>query len=166
MRERRYRMRDESAWIRVKMPDLRIVDDAAWNAASDQLRSRMRLEGFPPPVHQRRRRHLLSGTIRCGGCGSKHVISGKDYYRCAGHKERGTCANGLSVRKELLETTVLSILQSRLLTPEHVQAFAAEFRREVARFERVDDSAGDRNGSGWLSLTPRLRTSSPISLPA
>lgn len=152
LRERRYRMRDENAWVRVKMPDLRIVDDATWDAASDELKSRRRPEGSAPPVRSRRRQHLLSGTILCGGCGSNYVISGKDYYRCAGHKERGTCGNNVSVRKEPLETAVLSVLQSRLLTPEHVRTFVDEFKREVARLERADVGAGDRDGERLVQV--------------
>ncbi len=143
-RERRYRLRDESAWIRVAVPDLRIVSDAQWNAVQAQLEQRTQAVGSGPSVKARRRRHLLSGIIRCGECHSSYVISGKDYYRCAGNRERGTCGNNISVRKGALETKVLSVLQSCLLTPEHVKVFAHEFKREVDRLERAAVGATNR----------------------
>ncbi|TFI57148.1 hypothetical protein E2493_16705 [Sphingomonas parva] len=127
------------------MPDMRIVDEGLWNAVQAQLASRRRDPSVTPsPVVQRRRKHLLSGSIRCGTCGSNYTISGKDYYRCAGVKERGTCNNRLSVRKGALEGAVLSVLESCLLTPELAELFVGEFKREVRRLsEGVDREAGD-----------------------
>ncbi len=58
-----------------------------------------------------RKKHLLSGLIKCGECGANYTILGKDYYRCAGMKERGTCHNALSVRLAPIENATLSVLQ-------------------------------------------------------
>ena len=147
-RERRYRLRDHSEWIEVAVPDLRIIDDAQWSAVQAQIEQRQRPDAGVPVARQNRRKHLLSGLIRCSCCGSAYTISGKDYYRCAGQKERGTCSNTVSVRKEPLETATLSILQHRLLTEEHARLFADEFRREMARLTstsaRQDQSAIER----------------------
>ena len=132
-RERRYRLRDHAEWIEVAVPDLRIVDDARWNAVQVQIEQRQRPDPRVPVARQNRRKHLLSGLIRCSCCGSGYTISGKDYYRCAGQKERGSCSNTVSVRKGPLETATLSILQHRLLTEDHARLFAEEFKREMAR---------------------------------
>jgi site-specific DNA recombinase len=82
------------------------------------------------------------------GGSSSYTISGKDYYRCAGQKERGTCSNMVSVRKGPLETATLSILQHQLLTEDHARLFADEFRREMARLTstsaRQDQSVIER----------------------
>ena len=86
---------------------------------------------------QNRKKHLLSGLIRCSCCGSSYTISGKDYYRCTGQKERGTCENTVSVRKGPLEAATLAVLHHHLLTEDHAQLFADEFRREVARVTRA-----------------------------
>ncbi len=132
-RERRYRLREPSEWIEVAVPDLRIVDDAQWSAVQTQIKQRSRPNTDVPVARQNRRKHLLSGLIRCSCCGSGYTISGKDYYRCAGQKERGTCSNTVSVRKGPLETATLSILQHQLLTEDHARLFAEEFQRELAR---------------------------------
>jgi site-specific DNA recombinase len=115
------------------VPGLRIVDDSQWSAVQAQIEQRLRPSTNVPVARQNRKKHLLSGLIRCSCCGSAYTISGKDYYRCAGQKERGTCSNTLSVRKGPLETATLSILQHQLLTENHARLFADEFRREMAR---------------------------------
>jgi site-specific DNA recombinase len=87
-------------------------------------------------------------TSRTRQC-ANYTISGKDYYRCASQKERGTCGNTVSVRKELLETATLAFLQSNLLTEEHGRIFAEEFRRETVRLAR---RAEHRDGAAQARL--------------
>ena len=142
-RERRYRLRDRSEWVEVAVPDLRIVTDQAWDDVRTQLEQRQRPASEVPVSRQNRKKHLLSGLIRCSCCGANYTISGKDYYRCAGQKERGSCTNNLSVRKEPLETATLAVLQNRLLTEDHARIFVEEFRREAARLIRQTDTRED-----------------------
>ena len=87
-----------------------------------------------------RARYLLSGLIKCGVCGSSFTLAGKDYYRCAGQRERGTCTNITSVKKAPLEEAVLTALQSELLTADMAQLFAEEFSKEIARRTRGEDA--------------------------
>ncbi|WP_277971266.1 recombinase family protein, partial [Sphingomonas echinoides] len=142
-RERRYRLRDRAEWIEVAVPDLRIVDDTLFDAARTEIERRKRAPQAASPAGQTRARHLLSGLIRCSCCGANYTISGKDYYRCAGQKERGTCGNRVSVRKGPLETATLAILQEYLLTEKHARIFAAEFERETQRLAREDTYQAD-----------------------
>ncbi|MEA1086459.1 recombinase family protein, partial [Sphingomonas sp. CD22] len=137
-RERRYRLRDRSEWIEVAVPDLRIIDDALWESVRDQI-ERRQLSNNENSVRQKRKKHLLSGLIRCSCCGSNYTISGADYYRCAGQKERGTCSNIISVRKGPLETATLAVLQHHLMTEDHAKLFLEEFEREVARVNQSRD---------------------------
>ncbi|WP_425288453.1 recombinase family protein [Sphingomonas gellani] len=147
-RERRYRLRDRSEWVEVAVPDLRVVDDAQFEAAQAEMMRRKRAPAATTPVRSKRAKHLLPGLIRCNSCGSNYTISGKDYYRCAGQKERGTCGNTVSVRKEPLETATLAVLQSHLLSENHAKLFVDEFRREAARLatgdERRDETTSNR----------------------
>ena len=142
-RERRYRLRDESEWVRIDVPDLRIVEDALAAHASEELERRKVPERGGNAVASRRNRHLLSGLIKCGVCGANYVVGSKDYYRCASVKERGTCGNSASVRIDRIEGLVLSTLQSELLTDEHARLFAVEFNRELERLRRDDRSRQD-----------------------
>jgi len=96
----------------------------------DQLAKRQRdTHSNSSPVVFRRRTHLLSSRIKCAACGSNSTIAGKDYYRCAGARERGTCHNTLPIRRSALEQAVLSVIQHRLITPELAELFAAEFQK-------------------------------------
>ncbi|WP_436286797.1 recombinase family protein [Sphingomonas trueperi] len=149
-RERRYRLRDRSEWVKIAVPDLRIVDDALFEAAQAEIRKRKRASSAASPAGRNRAKHLLSGLIRCSRCGSNYTISGKDYYRCAGQKERGTCGNEISVRKGPLETATLAILQEHLLTEDHARLFAEEFEREARRL-------GQREGCHQDAAEVRLK---------
>lgn len=124
-------------------PELRIVDDVLFEAVQAEVEKRQRAAAAVPLARGNRQRHLLSGLIRCSCCGSKYTISGKDYYRCAGHKERGTCDNRVAVRKEPLEAATLAVLQHHLLTEEHARLFVAEFRRETTRLATGDSRRAD-----------------------
>ncbi len=144
-RERRYRLRDRAEWVEVAVPAFRIIDDEQWEAVQIQIRRRQLPDATVPVARQNRGKHLLSGLIKCSCCGSSYTISGKDYYRCAGQKERGTCANTVSVRKMPVEAATLAVLQHHLLTEDHARLFADEFRRESARIavatSRRDEAA-------------------------
>jgi hypothetical protein len=57
--------------------------------------------------------YLLSGTLRCGECGGAMVghKAGKwFYYRCHNHEEARDLCVGNTIRKEALETAVLTFL--------------------------------------------------------
>lgn len=89
---------------------------------------------------------MLSGLIRCSRCGSNYTISGKDYYRCTGQKERGICGNRISVRKGSLETATLAALQEHLLTEHHARLFAEEFEhgtRRLGQRDRCDQNVAE-----------------------
>jgi site-specific DNA recombinase len=143
-RERVYRLREQSEWIEVAVPDLRILSDEEWETARAEISRRARDSDAKAPAGKPRAKHLLSGLIRCSVCGSNYTISGKDYYRCAGEKERGTCGNRVSVRKAPIEAATLAILQSHLLHDEHARIFVEEFHRETQKLERAADHRDER----------------------
>ncbi|WP_413071687.1 recombinase family protein [Sphingomonas sp. 1P08PE] len=155
-RERRYRLRDPSEWVEVAVPDLRIIADDQWRAVQAQIARRQCSQAQVSPARQHRRKHLLSGLIRCSTCGSNYTISGKDYYRCAGQKERGTCTNTLSVRKGPLETATLTVLQHQLLTEEHARLFADEFRRETMRLSNTAASRDQQSTERLATVTREI----------
>ena len=148
-RERRYKLRDRSEWIEVAVPDLAIVSRDIAASVDRELASR----STPTATRRgngKRERHLLSGLIKCGQCGSNFTIAGKDYYRCAGAKERGTCQSKLSVRVAPLEEGVLAALQKQLLTADMAELFVSEFRRELARLSKAGEEV-DREAQSRLN---------------
>lgn len=80
-----------------------------------------------------RRKYLLSGLLECGVCGGGFTIIDAANYGCATHRSKGTCSNGLKLRRGELERRVLHGLRGRLLAPELVEEFARAFQEEVNR---------------------------------
>jgi site-specific DNA recombinase len=103
-----------------------------------------------------RQKHLLSGSVRCALCGSGHVISGKDYYRCASQKERGTCRNTVSVRKAPLETAVLPIMKGQLLRDRQAKLFVNSFASELKRLGASRDERREADDARLAELQIRL----------
>ena len=140
-RERRYRMRSEAEWEIQPVPGLRIVSEELAEAVEAELSKRSNPEASRI-VDSKRQKHLLSGILKCGECGGNYTLAGRDYYRCARNRDRGTCQNGKSIRLSMIETHVLKALESQLLTDELAKVFVDEFRKEMARLAKNEN--GDR----------------------
>ena len=149
-RARRYRIREETEWIRVEVPDLQIIDRALWKKVDREVERRQRPGVSGNSAGAMRKRHLLSGIIKCGACGGNFVINGKDYYRCASNREGG-CESALSIRKSVIEEAALSVIRERLLTSEMAELFAVEFSKEVERLRASENSDGTRLKTRGLS---------------
>lgn len=126
------------------------------DAVEAEIEGRRRKASTASPTGRPRRKHLLSGLIKYSECGSSYVISGEDYYRCAGQKERGTCGNIASVRETPLEAATLNALQHGLLTDEHARLFVAEFERKMARLTARDENRGSQDAERLAVVTRDL----------
>ena len=81
--------------------------------------------GEVPGYWDRRRPHyLFTGLMRCGGCGGGIVNFNKAYIGCANARNKGTCDNKATMRREALETAVLDGLQHRLMDPARTKISA------------------------------------------
>ncbi|MER2508255.1 MAG: recombinase family protein [Amaricoccus sp.] len=150
------RLNPESEWITTEVPELRIVDDALWQAvrarqgeiaeqyakvteAVREHHARNRLSGT------RRPRSLLSGLIFCGCCGGSYALRGSDRFACSAHVGKGTCANGRTIPREELESRVLAGLKDRMMSPE----VAAEAMRAYAEETNRLNRARRTNSDAW-----------------
>ena len=70
-----------------------------------------------------------------GGCSK---ISA-NLFGCSTARNKGTCGNLLTIRRDLLEATVLDALHHRLMDPELYAVFVAEF---TAEWNRLQADAG------------------------
>lgn len=87
---------------------------------------------------------MFSGLITCGACGGGYTLVGKIHYGCANARNRGICTNRLTIRRDVLEATVLEDLRKNLLHPELVRELVEAYRREVEsgrRLERAGEAA-------------------------
>lgn len=133
------RLNPPEEWTIKEVPVLRIVDDQLWQAVKARQRSVKVAHAIGGKasinqIHERRRpRYLLSGLTKCGCCGAGFTLISAHHVGCATARNKGTCSNRLSVRRERLEARVLNALSSRLMDPQLFAEFCEEFTREMNR---------------------------------
>ena len=140
------------------MPELRIVDDALWQAV--KARQDALTHAVTPKAQgnalnaAHRRRFLLSRLLVCGSCGGGYTIMGKDRYGCAARRDMGTCGNDRTIGRLAIEGRVLEGLKHRLLAPELFETFARMYQEECTALAR--SAAADRAGlDGRLAAIER-----------
>ncbi len=130
-------------WEIVEVSDLRIIDDALWDAVkcrqyglSFEIR---RDDGGNALNRAHRGKFLLSGLLRCGRCGGGFAILAQDRYGCAARRSKGTCDNNATISRQEIEARVLEGLKNRLMAPELVREFIQVFHEEANRAAREQD---------------------------
>ena len=141
--KRQARPNPPDEWITREVPDLRIVDDRLWNevkARQRHVRHALMHDNVGVRAERARRPvYLLSNLLKCGVCGGGFSKVSQHHYGCSNARNRGTCDNLLTVRRDVLEASVLSGLKTHLMTPELTKEFAAEYHRELNRLNAARD---------------------------
>ena len=148
--KRQARPNPENKWIIEEVPHLRIIDDDLWQSVKErQQNSRSLIVTKDQGIRSERARrpnYLLSGLLKCGTCGGGFSKISQSHYGCSTARNKGTCNNLLTVRRDILEATVLDGLKNQLMQPELVAAFVQEFHRETNRQRAEQDEGRDRTG--------------------
>ena len=131
-------------WTR-HLPYLRIIEQEVFDKAQELLEENYersaenrssdgRLKGGAS-THPR---HLLSGLIRCGQCGSKFHVGGTNskYMFCPRH-HRGTCLCQTQLRRDRAERMILDEIGSRILS--NSDWFQAAYDRTVKVWRQAVD---------------------------
>lgn len=119
------RLNPEDKWTTEQVPDLRIVPEDLWNSvkARQTAQSKIREQATPTDSNKlsvnqslKRRRHLLSGLLKCGLCGANMTIAGgaeKRYY-CSTANELGKsqCSGFPGLSAYRAADKVLSVMQN------------------------------------------------------
>ena len=142
------RLRARNEWIPVMLPDsLKIIGIEQWNRVQQQLD---RNRSFSP--RNSKHSYLLSGLVRCGGCGSRYVGNpshGQFQYRCMKRCKRQPLINerfldaGVwnAVEKALNDPAILTKAITEVKSPviaasnegTQLEAAIASLRTEEAR---------------------------------
>ena len=146
------RLNPEKEWVRVEIPELRIVSDEAWEKVQ-QTRRRYRDQ---PTQNCRRPKRLLSGLLRCGKCGGAFTIVRPGKYGCATHREKGTCTNASQISANQLEHRVLAGIKQRLLQPTLLAAFVDEFNSELRRLKATSTRLGSESKKQLDELVKKI----------
>ena len=146
------RLNPAEDWIVVEVPELRIADDALWQAA--KARQAEQAERYAAVIAgvraananrlnaTHRPRHLLSGLLECGLCGGPYAMRGQDRYPCSSHVTTGGCVNRRSIRRAVLEERVLTGLKDRLMAPEAAEEAMRAYGEETNRLNRERRASG------------------------
>ena len=138
------RLNPESEWIIQDVPGLRIVSDDLWQAVKarqlDQ-KADWNTDGF---WDRKRPRYLFSGLMACGICGGGIVNLNGVRVGCANARNKGTCDNRRTMRRDLLEVSILDALKHHLMEPELFALFCDEYTRHMnkLRIEATSSLAG------------------------
>lgn len=135
------RPRPEAEWLRVEVPEWRIVSDELWNRVHQQIlvvNERFgvaRSGGFGRT--ERSKHYLFSGFLSCGICGSNMIIvsgngrRGYVKYGCPSHRYRGVCSNKVLIRQDRLEEQLIAGLSEKVLRPEMIEYLFNRFVEEL-----------------------------------
>jgi len=150
-RKRVARLNPEKAWIIHSVPELQIVDEVLWQQVKQlQVESRGVVGLDSPslrPEKARRPVYLLSGLLKCGSCGGGFSKVSQEHYGCSTARDRGTCSNSLTIRRDVVEASVLSGLRTHLMHPDLVKEFIAEYHRELNRMNaRTEETYSRQKG--------------------
>jgi site-specific DNA recombinase len=128
------RLNPASEWMLKDVPGLRIVPDEIWTAAkARQKHTRHTMKTAGAIGAAKRPQYLFSGLTKCGICGAGFIMSGKNRLGCFGARDQGRCDNYLTIRRDEIETRVLTALQQKLLRQDLFEEFCDEFTREMNR---------------------------------
>lgn len=146
------RLNNESEWIRVEVPDLRIVSDELWNAVKAR---QAKLDRTKPGLWRTNRpQYLLSGLTKCGVCGGGYSKINSTHYGCSASKNKGeaVCANRKTIKRETLENLVLDGLQEHLMQDELLAVFCTEYTKHLNMLHRNKNSAQKKNKAELAKL--------------
>ncbi len=128
-----------SEWVRQSVPELQIIDMPLWEAAK-RLQGEM-VERGPALWQKNRPRNLFSHLIKCGCCGGGYSMAGKDRLSCSTSRNKGTCNNKLSMRRDELEQAVLRALQTHLMDEQLCEEFCHEYTKRMNELHREHNAS-------------------------
>ncbi|MEM6550447.1 MAG: recombinase family protein [Pseudomonadota bacterium] len=135
------RINPESEWVRVDMPELRIIDQDVWDKVkARQSETRRKTTHFG---QARRPTYLLSHLLKCGCCGGGVAKKSATHYACSAAYEKGgsVCDNRRSIRQDDLEETVLQAIRDQLMDPALVEVFCEEYTAHLNRLRMEKNAA-------------------------
>ena len=150
-----------SALVVMEVPELRIVDQKLWQRVKDRQTKSRSLLSDPilgnRPERARRPVYLFSGLLKCSRCDGGFSMVGAKHYGCSNARNRGTCDNKLTLRRDWLEDTVLDGLKTSLMKTELLTEFISEYHQEINRQRAGMDLERSRREKELAAIDKRIR---------
>ena len=147
---RSYVERPRDEWMTREVPGLRIISDELWHAVQTRER-RGPARGTRSGSGAVPRTLFGGGILRCYACGAAVVAINRERYGCSARKDRGptVCPSGHTVKRDLLDTRLVSELRDELLTDDSL----SQLRSEVAN---ILSAVAREAGAGSANARRRL----------
>ena len=128
------RLNAEDMWITQEVPELRLISEKLWQRVKERQKGQsIATFGKDGPGYwdRRRPRYLFSGLVKCGVCGGGVVNVNSERVGCANARNKGTCDNKRTMRREELEAMVLNGLKNHLMEPELFEVFCDAYTAKL-----------------------------------
>lgn len=148
--------RPEAEWLRRPAPELRVVDEALWQAAHIRLAESRALylrstngQVWGHPARGTESKYLLVGLAKCGVCGSGLSVRTRShgkhrafYYVCTGYHLRGrhVCSNHYELPMEDTNSAVLTAVGEQVLTPDILQEAIDRAAERLSTWQQDDEA--------------------------
>ncbi len=132
------KLNPEESWIVKDVPELRIVDQELW----DRVKARQETLNRKHELWETNRpRNLFAYLIKCGVCGGGCSTVSSGRIGCSTARNKGTCSNKQTVKREELEQAVLGSLRDHLMDPELCEIFCEEYTRHMNELNKRHNAA-------------------------
>lgn len=143
------RLNAEADWIIQDVPEMRIVDQGLWDRVKTRQgalvaktsRSAAHDDGDSGYWDRRRPRYLFSGLMKCGACGGGVVNINAHRIGCASARNKGTCDNTRTLKRDDVEAAILNGLRNHLMDPELFAVFCEEYTRHLNKLRMEHNAA-------------------------
>ena len=128
------RLNPAEDWIIQEVPELRLINEKLWQRVKKRQEGQsIATFGKDGPGYwdRRRPRYLFSGLVKCGVCGGGVVNLNSERVGCANARNKGTCDNKRTMRREELEALVLDGLKNHLMEPELFEVFCDAYTAKL-----------------------------------
>ena len=136
------RVNVESEWIVKELPEFRIIDQELWDSAKARQKALDKKGGHL--CKKNRPKYLLSNLLKCGSCGGGYSMVSQKHVGCSDARNKGTCDNRLTMKREALEQAVLNALQNHLMEPELCKVFCEEYTRHLNDLRKSKNASINR----------------------
>ena len=138
-RKRVLRMNPQEDWVIHDVPHLRIIDQELW----DRVKTKQGVYCKNPASKKRtyRAQHLLSHLVKCGVCGGGCSMVSQTHMGCSSARNKGTCDNRRTIKREKLELSVITALQEHLMDKELCAQFCKEYTDHLNTIRRQHNLA-------------------------
>ena len=138
-RKRVSRLNPEDEWVIHDVPHLRIVDQDVWERVKEK--QGVYSKRADPSVRKHRPRKLLSHLVKCGVCGGGCSMVSQTHMGCSTARNKGTCDNRKTIKREKLEQAVIGVLQQHLMDQSLCQKFCQEYTSYMNAIRRQHNLA-------------------------